>query len=124
MAIDVQETGDFIAAVLVGLASLGIAARIIQQRYFSQSTAPERSAKNDAPLIGDSPVIRVYEMLKGYVTREVCDAKHDGLCDKLEMMRKSINDYHVESREYHNEMKQRVERLAETLEKHCQEARQ
>lgn len=123
MAIDIQKTGDVIAAVLAGIASLGVAARIIQQKYFT-SPAPERSAINDAPLKGGGPVIRVYELLKGYVTREVCEAKHDGLCDKLEMMRKSINDYHVESREYHNEMKQRVERLAETLEKHCQEARQ
>lgn len=122
MPIDVEKTGDLIAAVIAGLASLGITARIIQQKYFT--SAPERSAKDDAPLKGDGPLIRVYEVLKGYVTREVCEAKHDGLCDKLEMMRKSISDYHVESREYHNEMKQRVERLAETLEKHCQEARQ
>jgi len=91
MAIDQGKTADLIAGILAGLGSLALIGRALQQKYFPDlfKTAPTGSANDDAHLKGEE-MIRVYDLLRGYVPKDECKSRHDGLCDKFDMLRDEI----------------------------------
>jgi hypothetical protein len=125
--IDWNATYESILAALFGLGAMGVIARQAQQRYFpdlfkSLKPAPERSTDSPSDALkGEGSMIRVYELLRGYVTRDTCDAKHEGLCSKLDMMQKAIDEHHEEQKESTKTLFEKLDRMNETLMKHCQE---
>lgn len=119
--IDWQATFDLVGGALAGIASMGLVAKAIQ-RKLTQAPSGEPIA-SDSPMKGDEKVQRVYDLLKGYVTKDTCEAKHDGLCSKLDLIVKNQERFQEDFRDYRERMETKMGSLSDILLKHCSEGK-
>jgi len=108
MAIPSFTTPDQVTALLVALtALLGVLGKLIYGKYYpglKETPATPTEAHTPPPEEDTDMIGRMHAMLRDYVAVKLCDAKHEGICGKLEMMNDEIKSNRTLAADQHKEV--------------------